>query len=1660
MDKNLRLLVVEEQPDEAELIVTELRRAGWEIEWERVQTAESFREALAHPPDVILADHTLPGFTGVEALDILRQSDLDLPFIVVTDADHEENAVEYLHRGADDYVLKDHLIRLPAAVQRALHRHEERAEKRHAEERAQYLHRVLRAIGDINQIIVRQRDRVQLLQQACATLLHIRNYHTVWAGLIGEDGQTVQPIAQAGTEADLSALAFRLDDPASGPHCGRTALTRRQPILVGQVTDSPPCTDCLYRIQADHLSALALPLAYGEQLFGLLVVFSAFPQAFNEEEIQLLTELNNDLSFALRAIEDEEERKRAEAEVTRRSEELAALYGIALDITSKLDLQRVLRTIVERATDLLEGYGGGMYLYRPEHDDLEFVLSHKLEPDFTGAVLKRGEGLSGKVLESRQPMTVDDYRTWPERASIYEGAPFGAVLATPIKWGERVLGVINVLREPGSTFDDNDVRLLSLLSNQAAVAIENARLYAEVQRRLKEQTALREAGTIISSTLDLATVLTRIAEQIGRSIDATSTYISDFDPETKITTVLAEYLGPEACAKERVSDLGTSYVEEEAEFVEALQAGQPQVYHLDDPDLSELDRSHLQQYGGRSVLTVPLRVGGQLIGFAELWESRRRREFTAEEIAMCQGIAQQAAIAIENSRLFDETCRRLAREEWLNELAHTLGGEMELATLIPRLLPPVAELTGADAATVAILDPKRQIITHPYSLNLPDMVAHEEMPAGTGLAGFVMETRRPELADDYGEHPAALQSWTEAGVRSVLAVPLIAGDEAVGALGLFSLGGIRPFGPEAVAAAEAAGRLAAVAIQRARLFEAEKQQRRQAETLRQVANALNTSLDRERVLGLILDQLARVVDYDSASVMLVSDDVLNTVAHRGFRSESQQFTPLQVGVLPHVQQVLEGRHPIIIPDTTADSRWQPLPGSEYIRCWLGVPLMTQDRVIGLLNLDREETGFYTTEHGQLAMAFAAQAATAIENARLFEAERRRVAALTALHETGLDLSAQLDLPTLLQTIVERAARLLEAPMGGLYLMQPDNQELELVVSHNLPRDFTGTRLRMGEGVSGVIAQTGRPLVVGDYHTWPGRAAVYEKMPFRAIVGVPIMWQGQVLGVINITDERPNRFGPADVEIVNLFADQAAVAIANARLFKKVALAEREWETTFDAMADAVSLHNTEYRIVRANQAMADLVGQPIQKIVGRHCYEIIHGTTEPIETCPHHETMSTAQPATIECELTNHNKRVFDVTTTPIIDAEGHVTHTVHVMHNVTERLKMQAQLIQSEKLAALGELVAGVAHELNNPLTAVVGYAQLLQRTSLDVETQSQLDMICHEAQRMARIVRNLLTFARQHEAARQLCNMNDIVQHVLELRAYELRTSNIKVVTDLDPTLPHTMADPHQLQQVFFNLIGNARQAMETVDRRGTLTVRTLTVRGGEAVQVMVQDDGPGILPEVKDKVFDPFFTTKEVGQGTGLGLSVCYGIVSDHNGRIWVESEPGQGATFIVELPVTKGDASWAREALAQLEKPLAPGSGRILVVEDEPAIARLLVDLLEPAGHRVVVVGDGQMALRALSEGDFDLIVSDIKMPGLGGQRLYARLWAERPELVERLVFATGDTLSPETQAFLREAGCRYLTKPFDLDTVERLVKEMLAKRQIGNSQDGNQLSGTR
>jgi two-component system, NtrC family, sensor kinase len=523
---------------------------------------------------------------------------------------------------------------------------------------------------------------------------------------------------------------------------------------------------------------------------------------------------------------------------------------------------------------------------------------------------------------------------------------------------------------------------------------------------------------------------------------------------------------------------------------------------------------------------------------------------------------------------------------------------------------------------------------------------------------------------------------------------------------------------------------------------------------------------------------------------------------------------------------------------------------------------------------------------------------------------------------------------------------------------------------------------------------------------------------------PFVARGRVTGAVAICGER-GRFGMSALRLLEGLVSQASIALESARLVDLHDDGRRSWQEVVDAISPALCIVDRGGRIRRANRAFADLVNAPPASLIGRPWQAFV-----PPEWAVDLQRALEQQGAGREVDLRT-GERTYAVTAVPITSTDR--SALVLLFDDQTERRRLQDQLIQSEKMSAIGQLIAGIAHDLNNPLASVVGFADFLREVPhVPAALREPLTVIQEEAERASNIVKNLLSFARKQEHQRRPTALRPLLDATFVLLRNQFMAQRVEAAIEVEPELPMPDIDPNQIQQVFVNLLNNAAQAIASTGRPGRIQVRARRWLDGVAVDVI--DDGPGMSEALAAQVFEPFFTTKPEGEGTGLGLSISQGIVREHGGRIMLATEEGRGSTFTVQLPLSTRPPAPAPDVGAG-----APTKRlRVLVVDDEPHILHYMHATLEAWGHIPVVARDGREGLDLADREQFDLVISDLRMPELGGREFYEELARRHPALAARLVFSTGDTVRGDTLAFLESLHRPYLHKPFSLAELRSLL----------------------
>ncbi len=588
--------------------------------------------------------------------------------------------------------------------------------------------------------------------------------------------------------------------------------------------------------------------------------------------------------------------------------------------------------------------------------------------------------------------------------------------------------------------------------------------------------------------------------------------------------------------------------------------------------------------------------------------------------------------------------------------------------------------------------------------------------------------------------------------------------------------------------------------------------------------------------------------------------------------------------------------------------------------WLLVPLIERDgsRSGFVWADDPSDSMLPSRERLQALRTFANQATMALRAARDFETLNARNSELDALHTTTVGLLERLDLDSVLTRIMHNACSLVGTPHGFLALVDDTGEVLRTAVKLGLLEELGPSVMRRGEGIAGRVWESGKSMSIDDYSVWTGRAGGYNPGDFCATVGVPLRAAGEIIGVIGLAYEEPGRtFGPAQVALVERFAQLASLALENARLYSALQQSDELHRQIVHSATDLISVIDLEGTIIVISPSVVGTLGVEPREMVGTYFAALVH----PDDVAGAEEMFSKA----VQGALATTTARVrhadggwilLEASASVIVGPDGEPQHILATARDVTDSQRLEEQLRQAQKMESVGRLAGGIAHDFNNLLTAIRGYAELML-IDFDAGTEPGRDcveQIARAADRAASLTSQLLAFSRKQVLRPQQIDLNEIVEGMATMLERMLG-EDVVLSTSLDPELGLTLADPTQLEQVVLNLALNARDAMPN---GGSLALRTQPLRLGEDdelphpdlvpglyVTLTVCDTGIGMDSDLVDQVFEPFFTTKDVGEGTGLGLSTVHGIVSQSGGAIWMDSTLGEGTRFTVCLPVA-GDA----------------------------------------------------------------------------------------------------------------------------------------------------------
>jgi PAS domain S-box-containing protein len=1395
-------------------------------------------------------------------------------------------------------------------------------------------------------------------------------------------------------------------------------------------------------------------------------------------------------------------------------------------------------------------------------------------------------------------MMVADYQAWEGQADLYKDYPFRRVLGVPLKIGDRVIGAINVTDdEQTGPFDEDQIRLVSLFADQAAIAVENTRLFQETEQRLKELTLLFETSTAISTSLDEDKVLHTAAEQIVGVLEVEGCSITLWDRAHDLLVSKLDY-SPNLEGW-KPADPGTVYRLDDYPATRGLLHNhQPLTVHVSDADADPADIAWMREEGVQSLLMVPMIARDEAIGILEVHEVHSERQFTSTEISLCQTLANQAAAALDNARLYRETQQRLTELTLLFETSTAISTSLEVDEVLQATSRQITTALSAEGCTISRWDRDQDILITRLDYASEFDLWRPEPPGTTyHLDDYpstrqVLESRRPCTArlSDPDADPAEVALMRQLGIQSLLMVPLVVRDQAIGLLEIQEARTEREYTSTEISLCQTLANLAAAALENARLFEAEREQRELAEALRRAAAAVSSTLDLDQVLDLLLEQVGRVITYDAANVMLIEGDQARVVRSRGYERfgipDSIQWVTFHIPDTPGLRHVLETGEPLVIPNTAAFPGWIDLPETRWLCSIAMSPIRVQDQVIGFLNVDSATPEFFHSGHTDRLRAFADQASVALTNAQLFQTVEQGKRDWETTFDAMQDAVALVDradhvvranrafanligrVPTqiaghayhsllngavcpettcpLEQTVQggqpaicvhEYQERVLEVQTTPIYTNGSEQSGFASRVIYVL-RDITGRKeaereirrrnrdlallnrviaasatslgselalqtacreLALAFDVSHAIAilynqEKGKPLIAAEHRSRARASVLGRTIPLvgtpihqhlqesqspmvvedarndsrtthlrdliiqqdiASLLILPLSVEGEVLGAIVLPSTEPRPFSDDEVSLAWRVAEQVSGALARARLQES----QQRLSAAVEQAAEAVVITDTDGCIFYANPAFEQLTGYDSTEFVGQSP-RLVSGTNqEQIGHAEMWQLVTAGQPWQGRFAGSSKAGTPFkaDLVVTPVRNQTGDIVNFVGTMRDVTREVQLEEQFQQAQKMEALGRLAGGIAHDFNNLLTVIHLSTRLMERQLRPEDPLwDHVQRIQETGERATKLTRQLLSFSRREFTEPQVLDLNQVVCDLSRM-LQRIIGEDIDLVTDLADDLWRVKVDPSQMDQVLMNLVLNARDAMPD---GGTLTIRTANVRLDEAyaaahvdaragrhILLTISDTGMGIDDEAKAHLFEPFFTTKRLGQGTGLGLSTVFGIVTQNGGHIRVESERGQGATFQILLPSTEDQREQVLLSAPAPHSPkLTAGTETILVAEDEEEVRNLAVSVLRSCGYHVLAAEDGPEAIQISEQHPqpIHLLIADVVMPQLGGRELAECLQRQRPAL--RVMYMSGYVDRDITHYSKSTPGTIFMAKPFTIEDLTQKVRTVLDEQE--------------
>jgi PAS domain S-box-containing protein len=1437
------------------------------------------------------------------------------------------------------------------------------------------------------------------------------------------------------------------DSPLPPVGFRKVLLEAQEPLLITENMAAEGEKIGMETVGVPAKSGLFVPLVAGGAGRGWISLQNADREhAFSESDQQLLETLASSLGVAL-------ENARLVHETRQRNAELALINSVQEALAGELEMQAIYDVVGDKIQEIFDAQVVDIAIFDFAAGVTNFPYSIERGVRFPdeAPALERSP-ITRAILERRGPLLVNDVPAEIEQGAdffVTQGEPAQSVLAVPLGAGDDIRGRISLQNlDRTNAFSDNDVRLLTTLAGSLSVALENARLVHETRQRNAELALINSVQEAIAGELDSQAIYDAVGDKIREIFDAQVVSIRTVDEAAGLMNFPYVIERGERLQTEPVP-LGT------AGFSNHVLANRESLLIVENMD-AEAERYGSPTIPGtedtKSLLFVPLVAGGKATGVIALENIDREHAFSDSDQQLLETLAGSLSVALENARLVHETRQRNAELALINSVQDAIAGELDSQAIYDAVGDKIQEVFDAQAVQIRTLDKASGLLHTPYFIERgARMQVEPSSPIGFGR--HVLTTRESVLlTQNVAAEMERYGSTIIAGElpKSVLFVPLVAGGEATGVISLQNVDREHAFSESDQQLLTTLAGSLSVALENARLVHETRQRNAELALINSVQTAIAGELDPQSIYDLVGDRLqevfdAQVVDigiYDEASQQINFPYVLE-------RGERFKVEPLEL--LGFRKHVLETLQPLLIEDAFAEEAERygnpAVLNGEPPQSALFVPLIVGGRatgVVSLQNVDRSHA--YDEDDQRLLSTLAGSLSVALENARLVHETRQRVSELATVNSVGQALSSQLDLDALIELVGEQVRETFEADIAYVALHDESAGRIDFAYYYEAGERRPENPLEYGQGLTSQILRSREPLLLNRREQHEGQASVGT--PSLSYLGVPIVVGEKAIGVISVQSiEEEGRFGEGDARLLSTLAANVGVAIQNARLFSEVERQRQYLESLVTITPAAVVVMDALERVTAWNPAAADLFGYSAEEAVGRPVDELVFGASS-FDSEEGREITREALATGRAKRITQRRRRdgsLVDVELLVVpLTVDGEHAGLLAIYHDVTElqRARQEAEAATQAKSAFL----ATMSHEIRTPMNAVIGMTDLLLGTELTGEQREFAEVVHSSGDALLHVIDDILDYSKieagKLDLEQQPFNLRDCVEGALDIVAPRAWEKEIELGCLIDEGAPAgVVGDEARLRQVLLNLLSNAVKFTDA----GEVAVLVGAEQTGSAqyrVDIAVRDTGIGIPQDRMDRLFTSFSqvdasTTRKFG-GTGLGLAISKRLVELMGGTISVESEPQQGSTFRISLPVAEVDVP----AKIALEDGLAQLAGkRVLVVDDNATNREIVTRHARSWGMEPVSVELPAEALALVEAGEpFDIAVLDMMMPVMDGLALAGAIREHRS--AEELPLLLLTSLGHLPQAESGSVFSTQLAKPFKASQLYNTLLRLL------------------